>query len=63
MIRGGPSCRCWWHGGTVDVVLLDGPEGTGDVCGVGSAHGFVDIDDEVVTTVTRWIAAQNLSGH
>jgi hypothetical protein len=49
-----------WHGGTVDVVLLDGPEGTGDPCGVGSAHSFVDIDDEVVTIVTRWIAAQNL---
>ena len=51
-----------WHGGTLDVVLLDGPEGTGAACGAGSAHGFVDIDDEVVTTVTRWIVAQNLSG-
>ena len=50
-----------WHGGKVDVVMLDGPAGSGHPCGAASAHGFVDIDDEVVTTVTRWIAQQNFS--
>jgi hypothetical protein len=50
-----------WHGGTVDVVMLDGPEGVGDPCEARSAHGFAEIDDTVVTTVTRWIGAQKLS--
>ncbi|MET0632280.1 MAG: hypothetical protein ABWY92_15595 [Xanthobacteraceae bacterium] len=49
-----------WHGGKVDVVMLDGPAGTGDPCEAASAHGFIGIDDAVVTTVTRWIAMQNL---
>ena len=50
-----------WHGGKVDVVMLDGPAGTGDPCEAASAHGFAGIDGAVVTTVTRWIAQQNLS--
>jgi hypothetical protein len=50
-----------WHGGKVDVIMLDGPAGTGDPCEAASAHGFFGIDGAVVTTVTRWIARQNLS--
>ncbi len=45
-----------WHGGPVDVVMLDGPDGTGDPCEARSAHGFAGIDSDVVATVTRWIA-------
>jgi len=44
-----------WHGGKVDVVLLDGPEGRGDPCEANGAHGFAGIDGEVVSTVTGWI--------
>ncbi|MCC7276439.1 MAG: hypothetical protein IT561_27490 [Alphaproteobacteria bacterium] len=44
-----------WHGGKVDVTLLDGPAGSGDPCEARAAHGFVDIDDQVVATVTGWI--------
>jgi alpha-beta hydrolase superfamily lysophospholipase len=44
-----------WHGGKVDVVFLDGPEGTGDPCEAQSAHGFAGIDGTVVSTVTNWI--------
>jgi hypothetical protein len=51
-----------WHGGRVDVVLLDGPAGTGDPCEARSAHGFAGIDDQVVATVTSWIKGRNLSG-
>jgi hypothetical protein len=50
-----------WHGGKVDVVMLDGPAGTGHPCEAASAHGFIGIDGEVVATVTGWIAKQNLS--
>jgi hypothetical protein len=52
-----------WHakgGGASDVVLLDGPPGTGDPCEARSAHGFAGIDGEVVATVTGWIRKQNL---
>jgi hypothetical protein len=49
-----------WHGGKVDVVMLDGPEGTGDPCEARSAHGFAGIDDKVVAAVTGWIKARNL---
>ena len=44
-----------WHGGKMDVILLDGPEGKGDPCEAQSAHGFAGIDGEVVSTVTGWI--------
>jgi hypothetical protein len=50
-----------WHGGKIDIVMLDGPAGTGDPCDAYSAHGFAGIDNEVVATITRWIANQNLS--
>lgn len=45
-----------WHGGAVDVILMDGPEGTGDPCEARAAHGFAGLDAEVVERVTRWIA-------
>ena len=44
-----------WHGGQIDVVMLDGPEGKGDPCEAQSAHGFAGIDGEVVAAVTGWI--------
>ena len=44
-----------WHGGKVDVVMLDGPEGRGDPCEAQAAHGFAGIDGEVVAAVTGWI--------
>jgi hypothetical protein len=50
-----------WHGGKVDVIMLDGPDGTGDRCEARSAHGFIGIDDEVVAAVTRWIGEQKLA--
>ena len=51
-----------WHGGKVDVVVLDGPVGTGDPCDAHSAHGFAGINDQLVDTVTNWIKGRNLSG-
>jgi hypothetical protein len=47
-----------WHGGKVDVVILDGPEGHGDPCDAFSAHGFAGIDATVVSTVADWIKAR-----
>ena len=44
-----------WHGGKLDVVMLDGPEGKGDPCDAQAAHGFAGIDGGVVATVTGWI--------
>jgi serine hydrolase len=50
-----------WHRGKVDVVLLDGPAGTGEPCEALSAHGFAGIDQQVVDTVANWIKAKNFS--
>jgi alpha-beta hydrolase superfamily lysophospholipase len=47
-----------WHGGKLDVTLLDGPEGKGDPCEAYAAHGFFGIDGEVVSTVSAWIKAR-----
>jgi hypothetical protein len=47
-----------WHGGKLDVTLLDGPEGKGDPCEAQAAHGFAGIDGEVVSTVSAWIKAR-----
>jgi hypothetical protein len=51
-----------WHGGKVDVVVLDGPAGVGDPCDARSAHGFVGIEGELVATITTWIKGRNLAG-
>jgi hypothetical protein len=47
-----------WHGGKLDIIFLDGPQGTGDPCEAQSAHGFAGIDGTVVSTVTGWIKAR-----
>jgi hypothetical protein len=44
-----------WHGGKIEITVLDGPEGKGDPCEAASAHGFAGIDGEVVSTVSNWI--------
>lgn len=51
-----------WHGGKIDVVMLDGPEGRGDPCEAQSAHGFAGIDGEVVASTTGWIRARSPAG-
>jgi hypothetical protein len=51
-----------WHGGKVDVVVLDGPAGTGDPCGAHSAHGFAGINEQLVETVVTWIKGRKLTG-
>jgi hypothetical protein len=51
-----------WHGGKVEVVVLDGPAGSGDPCDAQSAHGFFGIDDETVSTVTQWIKDRGPAG-
>ena len=48
-----------WHGGKVEVIVLDGPDGSGDPCEAQSAHGFIGIDAVVVSTVTQWIKGQS----
>ena len=47
-----------WHGGKVDVIVLDGPEGRGAPCEAQAAHGFAGIDGEVVSTISGWIKAR-----
>lgn len=47
-----------WHGGKLDVTMLDGPDGKGDPCDAYAAHGFAGIDGEVVSTVSAWIKAR-----
>jgi hypothetical protein len=48
-----------WHGGDkLDLLLLDGPQGTGHPCEAKSAHGFIGIDDQVVSAVSGWIKAR-----
>ena len=57
--------KAWYERGggrKLDVVMLDGPEGTGDPCEARAAHGFSGIDGEVVATVGGWIKGQQLSG-
>jgi hypothetical protein len=45
-------------GGQADVVMLDGPPGSGDPCEARSAHGFFGIDEQVVATVGNWIKSR-----
>ena len=52
-----------WHeggGGASTTIMLDGPAGTGDPCEARSAHGFADIDGQVVAAVAKWVRAQKL---
>jgi hypothetical protein len=57
-----PAFKTWYEKGgrTLDVVILDGPEGSGDPCEARAAHGFAGIDGQVVSTVTGWIKSKNL---
>lgn len=45
----------WMKGSKLEVIWLDGPQGTGDPCEAHSAHGFSGIDQQLVDTVTGWI--------
>ncbi len=47
-----------WHG-QAQVIVLDGPAGSGDPCEALSAHGFFGIDGQIVSTVTGWIRSRN----
>lgn len=50
--------RKWRGSDKLEVVLLDGPQGTGHPCEAQAAHGFAGIDDQVVQTVSAWIKRQ-----
>jgi len=48
-----------WRGADkLDVVMLEGPQGTGHPCESEAAHGFAGIDDQVVETVSAWIKSR-----
>jgi hypothetical protein len=49
--------KAWYEKGgrTLDVVILDGPDGSGDPCEARAAHGFAGIDGQVVAAVGGWI--------
>ena len=48
-----------WHGGDkLEILLLDGPQGTGHPCEAQAAHGFIGIDDQVVKAVSDWIKSR-----
>lgn len=50
--------RAWRGGGKLEILLLDGPQGTGHPCEAQAAHGFAEIDDQVVKAVSDWIKRQ-----
>jgi hypothetical protein len=50
--------RKWRGGDKLDVLYLDGPQGTGHPCEARAAHGFAEIDDQVVMAVSNWIKRQ-----
>lgn len=50
--------RKWRGGEKLEVLLLDGPQGTGHPCEARSAHGFAEIDDQVVKAVSDWIKSR-----
>jgi len=50
--------RNWRGGENLDILLLDGPQGTGHPCEDRAAHGFAGIDDQVVEVVSSWIKRQ-----
>lgn len=48
-----------WRGREkLEILLLDGPQGTGHPCEARAAHGFAGIDDQVVQAVSDWIKRQ-----
>jgi hypothetical protein len=50
--------KAWRGGDGLDVLLLDGPQGTGHPCEAKAAHGFIGIDDQVVKAVSGWIKSR-----
>jgi hypothetical protein len=50
--------RKWRGEDKLDVLMLDGPQGTGHPCEARAAHGFAGIDDQVVKAVSDWIKRQ-----
>lgn len=50
--------RRWRGGDKLDILMLDGPQGTGHPCEARAAHGFAEIDDQVVNAVSDWIKRQ-----
>jgi dienelactone hydrolase len=50
--------RKWRGDDKLDVLLLDGPQGTGHQCEAQAAHGFIGIDDQVVKAVSEWIKSR-----
>ncbi len=50
--------RQWRGEDKLEVLMLDGPQGTGHPCEAQAAHGFTGIDNEVVAAVSDWIRRQ-----
>lgn len=50
--------RKWRGADGLEILLLDCPQGTGHPCEARSAHGFAEIDDQVVRAVSDWIKRQ-----
>lgn len=50
--------RKWRGDEKLDVLMLDGPQGTGHPCEARAAHGFAEIDGQVVKAVSDWIRAR-----
>lgn len=48
-----------WRGSdNLEILRLDGPQGAGHPCEAKAAHGFIGIDDQVVSAVSAWIKRQ-----
>lgn len=50
--------RKWRGEDKLEILLLDGPQGSGHPCEAQAAHGFFGIDDQVVQSVSTWIKAR-----
>ncbi len=50
--------KAWRGDQKLDVLLLDGPAGSGHPCEAQAAHGFAGIDDQVVKAVSDWIKSR-----
>ena len=50
--------KAWRGVDKLDVLLLDGPAGSGHPCEAQAAHGFIGIDDQVVKAVSDWIKSR-----
>jgi hypothetical protein len=56
--------KAWYEQGgrKLDVIWMEGGDPpTGDPCEAFSPHGFVGLDQQVVTAVTGWIKTRNLA--